>query len=137
MRNTIFGCLLLLAVNSSLSAQKTPLSNDFELLQRAFKPTEQIRLTDRYAESRQNPNELQAVLSGLFLLYKNYVSSQDQNQCAFAPSCSEYGLQAVKRYGVIRGGISTMDRLTRCNGLSARKYTVDPATRRLADPVRW
>jgi uncharacterized protein len=96
-----------------------------------------VRLTDRYEDSRRNPNELQAVLSGFFLLYKNFVSSQDQNQCAFAPSCSEYGLQAVKRYGVIRGGMSTFDRLTRCNGFSTIKYKMDPRTMRLADPVSW
>ncbi len=54
----------LLAIN--ISAQ-TP--GDFALLDRAFQPAPKQRLTERYRDSRKNPNELQAVLSGLFLFY--------------------------------------------------------------------
>ncbi|MBT4277377.1 membrane protein insertion efficiency factor YidD [Candidatus Falkowbacteria bacterium] len=35
--------------------------------------------------------------------------------CRFHPSCSEYGYQAIKKYGVIRGGIKTLSRIIRCN----------------------
>jgi putative membrane protein insertion efficiency factor len=107
------------------------------LLDRAFTPASRPRLTARYSASQQNPNEVQALLSGLFLVYKAFVSSQDQNRCNFAPSCSEYGLEAVKKLGVIRGGLSTFDRLTRCNGINRNEYPIDPKTMRLADPVRW
>jgi uncharacterized protein len=78
-----------------------------------------------YRETQQNKNEIQAVFSGLFLLYKTVVSSQDSYRCSFYPSCSEYGLLAVKHLGVAQGMLSTFDRLTRCNGLSPEKYTID------------
>ncbi len=35
--------------------------------------------------------------------------------CRFTPSCSEYGSEAIKRYGVIKGGIKTAWRILRCN----------------------
>ena len=35
--------------------------------------------------------------------------------CQFYPSCSNYGAQAVKQFGIIRGGIIASERITRCN----------------------
>lgn len=75
-----------------------------------------------YKAAEENKNELETVFSGLFLVYKNFISSQDGSNCVFHPSCSEYGLLAVKKYGVLLGTANTMDRLTRCNGLSPEKY---------------
>lgn len=35
--------------------------------------------------------------------------------CRFNPSCSEYGIQAIQKYGLIRGGIMASWRIIRCN----------------------
>lgn len=35
--------------------------------------------------------------------------------CRFFPTCSEYGYQAVEKYGIIKGGIMTIWRILRCN----------------------
>ncbi|HMB25865.1 MAG TPA: membrane protein insertion efficiency factor YidD [Patescibacteria group bacterium] len=35
--------------------------------------------------------------------------------CRFHPTCSEYGYQAVKKYGVIKGGLKATWRVLRCN----------------------
>ena len=75
--------------------------------------------------AKNNPNEIQLIFSGLFLFYKFAISSQDSNKCSFHPSCSEYGLLAVKKHGAIFGMLSTLDRLQRCNGLSPELYEVD------------
>lgn len=133
MKNMITG-FLLLSINI-LSAQQP--NSDFILLHRAFANHQPNTLVDKYQESKQNPNELQAILSGLFLTYKALISSQDQNRCTFSPSCSEYGLGAVKKLGIIRGGISTLDRMTRCNGLNARNYPLDAKAMKFIDPVTW
>lgn len=133
MKNMITG-FLLLSINL-LAAQQS--NADIALLRQVFTNTQQGSLVQKYEESRQNPNELQAILSGLFLTYKALISSQDQNRCTFAPSCSEYGLGAVKKLGIIRGGISTLDRMTRCNGLNARNYTLDTKAMKFIDPVSW
>lgn len=40
--------------------------------------------------------------------------------CKFIPSCSEYSLQAVREWGVIRGGYLSMRRLLRCHPFNRR-----------------
>ena len=35
--------------------------------------------------------------------------------CRFHPTCSEYGYQAIEKYGVIKGGIMAFYRILRCN----------------------
>jgi len=35
--------------------------------------------------------------------------------CRFAPSCSQYGVEALTKYGLIRGGLMTVWRVIRCN----------------------
>ncbi len=42
--------------------------------------------------------------------------------CRYLPTCSDYALQAIERYGVVRGGAMTVWRLLRCNPLSAGGY---------------
>lgn len=89
-----------------------------------------------YVEAKNNKNEVQVVFSGLFLFYKTFFSSQDLTVCTFTPSCSEYGILAVKKFGMVKGGIMTMDRLTRCNGLSPQNYEFDKTAMLLKDDPR-
>lgn len=35
--------------------------------------------------------------------------------CRFNPSCSQYGIEAIEKYGIIKGGIMTCWRILRCN----------------------
>lgn len=130
-----FTILLFLLANKILA--QSVHHQDVILLNQAFSAKPKIRLGDQFSLSRENPNELQAVFSGLFLFYKSFLSSQDNQRCSFHPSCSEFGLEAVKKYGVVRGIICTCDRLTRCNGFSPQQYEIDLEHRRLKDPVEW
>jgi putative membrane protein insertion efficiency factor len=107
------------------------------LLKQAFSNSPKVRLTEQFSLSQKNTNELQWIFSGLFLAYKSFISSQDYQRCSFHPSCSEYGLEAVKKLGVIRGLMCTCDRLTRCNGFSPDQYEIDMERRVLKDPVKW
>ena len=120
-----------------MPGQESRLNQDISVLQQAFSAKPKARLTEQYTFSRDNSNELQMVLSGLFLVYKSFLSSQDNQRCSFHPSCSEYGLEAVKKFGILRGIVSTCDRLTRCNGFSPEQYEIDLERRVLKDPVRW
>jgi putative membrane protein insertion efficiency factor len=71
-----------------------------------------------------------------FNIYKKFISSQDHMSCVFTPTCSEYALEAVQKQGFLAGIINTFDRLTRCNGLRAKDYEIDPQAHLLKDPVR-
>lgn len=35
--------------------------------------------------------------------------------CRFTPTCSQYGKEAIEKYGVIKGGLLTSWRIARCN----------------------
>ena len=38
--------------------------------------------------------------------------------CRYYPTCSEYGYEAIERYGILRGGAQTVWRILRCNPYS-------------------
>lgn len=42
--------------------------------------------------------------------------------CRFSPSCSEYGAQAITKYGIIKGGLMASWRVLRCNPWSKGGY---------------
>jgi len=49
--------------------------------------------------------------------YRHFVSPWIGNfvQCRFKPTCSVYGLAAVKKYGALKGGWMAVRRVARCN----------------------
>ena len=85
----------------------------------------------------ESPDQQASGLIGVsFYIYKTFISSQDHMSCVFAPSCSEYAVDAIQKQGIIPGLMNTFDRLTRCNGLRPHDYVIDPRLQRLVDPVR-
>lgn len=53
----------------------------------------------------------------LFVLrgYKYAISPGLLPACRYVPTCSEYAMEAVDRYGVVRGGAKAIWRLLRCH----------------------
>jgi uncharacterized protein len=51
----------------------------------------------------------------LIRLYQWTVSPLLGPRCRFYPSCSQYALEAIRRFGVLRGGWLAMVRLGRCH----------------------
>lgn len=122
---TVISCLLLglLLLRNDVQAQ-------VELYKNVI-PSGNTKIV--YNQAKNNKNEAEVLFSSLFLMYKSFFSSQDLTVCTFTPSCSEYGILAVKNSGLIKGGIMTMDRLTRCNGLSPGNYEIDKKQSLLKD----
>jgi putative membrane protein insertion efficiency factor len=48
-------------------------------------------------------------------LYQRLVSPLLPARCKYHPTCSEYAVGAIRRYGVLRGGVLAGWRLLRCN----------------------
>lgn len=46
--------------------------------------------------------------------------------CRFVPSCSEFGIEAVRRYGAWRGGWMTLRRIGRCHPFGGSGYDPVP-----------
>ena len=62
------------------------------------------------------------ILIGLVHVYQRYAPESRRRMCLFKPTCSEYAILALNKYGSIRGTIKTIDRLKRCKG---DKYHID------------
>jgi len=50
--------------------------------------------------------------------YQRVISPAIPQRCKYYPTCSEYAVGAVRRYGILRGLILAAWRLLRCNPLS-------------------
>lgn len=48
-------------------------------------------------------------------LYQRYAPDSLRNKCRFEPSCSEYMILAIEKYGLIKGVRRGIERLKRCN----------------------
>ena len=48
-------------------------------------------------------------------MYQKFISPLLRPSCRFHPTCSEYSIQAITRYGVTRGIFLSLKRILRCN----------------------
>ncbi len=70
------------------------------------------------------------------LAYRYGISPVIGPRCRFHPSCSEYGLQALSRFGLARGGWLTLARVCRCHPWNPGGFDPLPdADGSSADPV--
>ena len=58
---------------------------------------------------------MRAVVVGPIRLYQRFISPAFGSRCKYHPSCSEYAVQAIRSYGVLRGLVLAAWRLLRCN----------------------
>ena len=54
---------------------------------------------------------------GLVRSYQRLLSPLMPMACRFSPSCSMYCYEALQRYGLVRGALMTLKRLSRCHPL--------------------
>ena len=71
-------------------------------------------------------NLARTAVLGSLRAYKAVVSPWLPAACRFAPSCSEYAAEAVRRAGVLRGGWLALRRLLRCHPFSAGGFDPVP-----------
>lgn len=51
----------------------------------------------------------------LIHLYQKGISPLKPPTCRFYPTCSQYGLEAIERFGAIKGGWLTIQRILKCH----------------------
>lgn len=58
---------------------------------------------------------MRLIFIALLRFYKAGVSPLLPPACRFVPTCSEYAIEAIERYGALKGGWMSTRRLLRCH----------------------
>jgi putative membrane protein insertion efficiency factor len=58
--------------------------------------------------------------------YQRFISPALPPTCRFHPSCSQYGLEAVRKYGALKGSWLAARRLARCHPFNPGGYDPVP-----------
>ena len=62
----------------------------------------------------------------LIRLYRIFISPLLGSNCRHTPTCSQYGIIALKKYGVFKGTFLTAKRIIKCNSLFKGGYDPVP-----------
>lgn len=65
------------------------------------------------------------IMINIIKFYKKHISiflEKNGVKCKFYPTCSEYAIQALKKYGFLKGMFLTIKRFLKCNPFSKGGY---------------
>ncbi|MEQ8173340.1 membrane protein insertion efficiency factor YidD [Anaerobium acetethylicum] len=70
---------------------------------------------------------MKKILIYLIKFYRKYLSPlKITTHCIYTPTCSEYGIEAIEKYGAFKGTILTVWRVLRCNPFAKGGYDPVP-----------
>ena len=69
---------------------------------------------------------MKRVLLAVFRFYQRAVSPLFPPRCRYIPTCSEYALEAVEKYGAVKGSWLAAKRILRCNPFHKGGYDPVP-----------
>ena len=58
---------------------------------------------------------MKKLLIALVNFYRKFISPMTPPSCRFIPTCSQYALEALEKYGALKGTWLTIKRLSRCH----------------------
>jgi uncharacterized protein len=58
----------------------------------------------------------------LLKFYRYGISPYFPDACRFTPTCSQYGMEALHKYGVLKGGWMTIRRMSKCHPWGGSGY---------------
>lgn len=71
-------------------------------------------------------NLMKDILIGIIRFYRKHISPKTPAMCKFYPTCSEYGITAIERFGPLKGSLLTLWRIIRCSPLTSGGYDPVP-----------
>ncbi len=66
------------------------------------------------------------VMLGLIWFYRHCISPLTPAACRYTPTCSQYAVEAIKKYGPFKGGWLAFRRILRCNPWGGSGYDPVP-----------
>ena len=65
---------------------------------------------------------MKSFLIALIEFYRKWLSPLKPPTCRFIPTCSEYAVQAINKYGALKGSLLAVKRILRCNPFGSSGY---------------
>lgn len=65
---------------------------------------------------------MKKLLIRLIRFYQRNISPLRPPCCRFSPTCSQYAIQAITRYGALKGGWLALKRISRCHPFHRKGY---------------
>ena len=65
--------------------------------------------------------QVKQILLWMIGFYRKGISPLTPPSCRFIPTCSEYAMEAIKRYGALKGGWLALRRLMKCHPFHRQK----------------
>ena len=69
---------------------------------------------------------MKRIMLGAIRFYQRRISPLRAPCCRFIPTCSEYALEAVEKYGAVKGGFLAAKRLSHCHPFYRGNKIYDP-----------
>ena len=69
---------------------------------------------------------IKKALIGIIKFYRRFISPLKKPCCRFYPTCSQYAIEAIQKYGVGKGILLAIWRILRCNPFSRGGYDPVP-----------
>lgn len=63
---------------------------------------------------------MKRLLLALIRFYRRAISPYTAPKCRYIPTCSQYALEAIEKYGALKGGFLAFRRICRCHPFSKR-----------------
>ncbi|MGG7179194.1 membrane protein insertion efficiency factor YidD [Clostridium paraputrificum] len=67
---------------------------------------------------------MKRIMISLIKFYRKRISPMSAPRCKYIPTCSQYALESIEKYGAFKGGFMSVWRVLRCNPFS--KGGLDP-----------
>ncbi len=67
-------------------------------------------------------NYLKKIVIGIVRLYQKFISPLFPPTCRFYPTCSAYFIQAVEKYGAVKGSFLGIKRILKCHPFNPGGY---------------
>ena len=69
---------------------------------------------------------MKRVLIALIRFYRRSISPYTRPCCNYTPTCSQYAVVAIERFGLLRGGFLALRRILRCHPFGRHGYDPVP-----------
>ncbi len=65
---------------------------------------------------------MKAIILRILIIYRDYISPMFGRRCRFYPTCSQYAIESLQKYGAIKGICMSLSRIIKCNPFNPGGY---------------